>query len=67
MAKKRPKKRRHEEKDPLVGIAGVICGIYLVIVVLFLVMAEQWAGLLIPIGGIMCLLGIFLGYFAYKR
>ena len=67
MTKKRSRKTSCEEKNPFVGIAGAVGGIYLVIVVLFLAMAQQWAGLLLPIGGVMCLMGIFLGYFAYKK
>ena len=70
MAKKRTKKTVCpvcKDKNPFVGIAGAIGGIYLVIVVLFLAMAEQWAGLLVPIAVAMCIMGIFLGYFASKK
>ncbi len=55
------------DKNPFVGIAGAIGGILIAIVAIFLIFAKEWSGILVPIAISMCVMGIFLGYFATKK
>jgi hypothetical protein len=56
-----------KEKNPLVGIAGVI-GIMLVAITLFLALfAKEYVWVLAIVAPCMAFLGVMLGYFASKK
>ncbi len=61
------KKKECCEKNQFVGIAGTIGGIMVAIVAIFLIFAKEWSWVLTPITISMCVMGVFLGYFAYKK
>ncbi|MFH1770590.1 MAG: hypothetical protein ABH828_03460 [archaeon] len=58
-----------KNKDPVmdgfVGIGASLGGIFLVIVLFFLIFAQTQAALLIPLAWAFAVLGIALGFFAY--
>ncbi len=64
MAKKEEYRR---EGSPFVGIGASLGGISIAIVALFLIFAKEYSAFTIPIVGFLALMGIFLGFFAYKK
>ena len=53
------------EGNPFVAIGASLAGIYLVIVLFFLVFAKESAMYLVSIAWAFVVLGIILGFFAY--
>jgi hypothetical protein len=58
-------KEKCEDKNPFVGIAAILGGIMLVIVLMFLIFAKESLGYAVGIAWGFVVLGIFLGLFAY--
>ena len=54
------------DKGPFVAIPSALAGIFLVIVVLFLLFAKESLGLLIPLVWAFVVLGILAMMFAFK-
>ncbi len=55
-------------KNPFVGIAGTIGGTLIAMLAIIGIFAnEHSAAVMPPVAFAMALLGIFLGYFAYKK
>ncbi len=57
---------KKNENNPFVAIPASVGGIFLVIVILFLILANEQLGLLIPLAWAMVTLGIVALFFAYK-
>ena len=53
------------EGNPFVAIGASLAGIFLVIVLFFLIFAKEFALYLVPIAWAFVVLGIILGFFAY--
>jgi hypothetical protein len=58
---------RRSAGNPFVGIAGSLGGLLVAIVAIVAIFAETYLEITVPIAFSFALLGIFLGYFAYKQ
>jgi uncharacterized membrane protein required for colicin V production len=58
-------KEKCEDKNPFIGIAAILGGIMFVIVLMFLIFANESLGYAVGIAWGFVILGIFLGLFAY--
>lgn len=58
-------KGNNNEGNPFVAIGASLGGIFLVIVLFFLIFSSGNASLLVPIAWSFVVLGIILGFFAY--
>jgi hypothetical protein len=56
-----------DEKNPLVGIAGVIGGTTIAMIALIVIFASSSAWVIAPVVVFMSLLGIMLGHFASRK
>lgn len=56
-----------KEGNPFVGIAGVIGGISIGIIAVFMVFSPVNVSYSVPIVGFLALMGIFLGFSATKK
>ncbi|KYK25427.1 hypothetical protein AYK26_06175 [Euryarchaeota archaeon SM23-78] len=59
------KKEKTVDKIPFVGIPSSLGGIFLVIVVLFLIFAKESMWILVPIVWAFVVLGVFTSFFVY--
>jgi hypothetical protein len=60
------KEENRSDKTPFVAIAGSTGGIYLVIVIIFLIFSGPNAGLLVPLAWAFVVLAVMMGYFQMK-
>jgi len=56
-----------KDKNPFVGIAGVLGGISVAIVAIVVTIANNQAWILAPIIGALAVMGIFLGFAASRK
>lgn len=56
-----------DQKNPYVGIAASLGGLFVAVVAIFAIFANSSIGSTVPIAFAFALLGIFLGHFASKK